>query len=96
MTLNSVIDSMLKLHGDDDGHGRPPARNYLHLLGAKDFPRWDYDSHQRQFVLNGGAACVLGAAQSKSAMFRRHYEIVRQRILRTEDFSGPNAAKVGP
>lgn len=95
--LNAVIDSMLQYHhgGEDgDGQGRPPARNHVHLLNARDTTCWDYDPHHKQFVPGTRGAGVLGAASSKSSMFKRQYEIVRQRILRTEDFSGPDGAKL--
>jgi hypothetical protein len=37
---------------------------------------------------------LLGKAYSKVAMFRRHHEILKQRLLRAEQFRGASGAKV--
>lgn len=99
-SLARVIDALIQSQAGttaavEDG-GLPLARNYFRLVNATECPRWEYDTHSRQcrLVRDAERPSVLGQPLSKIRMFRRHYEIIRQRTLQSEDFFGPQGAKV--
>lgn len=80
------------------GTGRPAARTFVQAVNAADCPRWEYrvtsKSFQHRQQERRPVLLLVGEAQEKIEMYRRHFEIVRQRVLRSEEFSGPNAVRV--
>jgi hypothetical protein len=90
--LATVIEGMRNL--STNGNARLLARNFIHVLNANDCPRWDYDPHQKLFISKPSTGGVLGKAESKFGMYRRHYEILKQRTMRSPMFNGPNCKKV--
>lgn len=107
--LASVIEGMLRMSVDgaqQPGHGhgcervedgRPVARTYVQAVNAAACPRWDYHvasrSFQHQHHRHQGHD-LIGECRAKIEMYRRHFELVRQRVLRSEEFSGSNAVRV--
>lgn len=80
------------------GMGRPAARTFVHAVNAADCPRWEYHAASKSFQHRQHdrrpTPLLVGEAREKIEMYRRHFEIVRQRVLRSEEFSGPNAVRV--
>lgn len=84
--------------GTGSGDGRPAARAYVQAVNAPTCPRWEYQAASRSFQHRPQTQqpAWLGGAQEKIGMFQRHFELVRQRVLRSAEFSGPKAIRVGP
>ncbi|KAI9366064.1 DNA polymerase alpha/epsilon subunit B-domain-containing protein [Zopfochytrium polystomum] len=59
---------------------------YLHVIDAFKIPKWSYLVDSKNFVLSRDTPEVLGSADSKALMHRDRYELIKQRLLRNEQF----------
>lgn len=95
ISLAAVIEGMIKVSVSEGPNQQVPARNFIHAVNAQECPRWDYHGQQKLFhQVSDEAWSTIGGTVTKIEMYQRHFEIVKQRVLRSEGFSGPNGARV--
>ncbi|KAI9483679.1 MAG: DNA polymerase alpha/epsilon subunit B-domain-containing protein [Benjaminiella poitrasii] len=63
---------------------------HFHVVSAFDLPKLTYDEHTRVFTKVKDQPSLLPEASEKGDMYRERYKLVKQRILRNEDFCPPS------
>ncbi|KAJ2490954.1 DNA-directed DNA polymerase epsilon, subunit B [Coemansia sp. RSA 2050] len=56
------------------------------VIDAFDVPAWWYDPSKKMFTLAFTKGDILSSAESKAALFRQRYDLLRQRVLRNDNF----------
>ncbi|KAJ2790405.1 DNA-directed DNA polymerase epsilon, subunit B [Coemansia linderi] len=56
------------------------------VIDAFDVPAWWYDPSKKMFALAFTQGDILSSAESKAALFRQRYDLLRQRVLRNDNF----------
>ena len=80
-TLDHVIHGMVRINEPNYSQ----ARSFVNVVDAFSCPRWDYDLAKKAFAPHPGPRSVLGT--SKADQYRRHYELVKQHLLRGPAFT---------
>ncbi|KAJ1725665.1 DNA-directed DNA polymerase epsilon, subunit B [Coemansia erecta] len=56
------------------------------VIDAFDITAWWYDTGKKMFVQPFEKGDILSSAESKAALFRQRYDLLRQRVMRNENF----------
>ncbi|KAJ2456067.1 DNA-directed DNA polymerase epsilon, subunit B [Coemansia sp. RSA 2336] len=56
------------------------------VINAFDIPTLWYDPGQKAFISPFASGDILSSAEAKAALFRQRYDLLKQRIMRNEDF----------
>ncbi|KAG8960600.1 DNA-directed DNA polymerase epsilon, subunit B [Tulasnella sp. 419] len=65
---------------------------HLHFINALEMPRWTYSSERKTFEKSAEAPSLGGNPASRAMFLRDRYNIIKQVILRNENFSPPAVA----
>ncbi|KFZ17285.1 hypothetical protein V501_01815 [Pseudogymnoascus sp. VKM F-4519 (FW-2642)] len=66
-------------------------RSHIKVVGAREQPRLLYNFKTKHFDKINTRASLLPSTASKTQLFRNRYNIIHQRLLRTESFQVPTA-----
>ncbi|KAJ2552087.1 DNA-directed DNA polymerase epsilon, subunit B [Coemansia sp. RSA 1933] len=78
--------------GTDSGNGSTTAASasggsdLFTVISAYDVPPWWYDPGKRSFEHPFEKTDILSSAGAKAALFRQRYDLIKQRVLRNENF----------
>ncbi|KAJ2386635.1 hypothetical protein GGI05_004326, partial [Coemansia sp. RSA 2603] len=68
--------------GDSAVSSTSKARSDLFtVIDAFDIPTWWYDTGKKMFVQPFEKGDILSSAESKAALFRQRYDLLRQRVM---------------
>ncbi|KAJ1931949.1 DNA-directed DNA polymerase epsilon, subunit B, partial [Kickxella alabastrina] len=56
------------------------------VIDAFDVPTWWYDPGKKMFVKPFENDSIMSSAEAKSALFRQRYDLLKQRVMRNENF----------
>ncbi|KAJ1821677.1 DNA-directed DNA polymerase epsilon, subunit B, partial [Coemansia sp. RSA 2599] len=56
------------------------------VIDAFDIPAWWYDPGKKMFVQPFEKGDIMSSAESKAALFRQRYDLLKQRVMRNENF----------
>ncbi|KAJ1773191.1 DNA-directed DNA polymerase epsilon, subunit B [Coemansia sp. RSA 1813] len=56
------------------------------VISAYDIPPWWYDPGKKMFIHPFDKAEILSSAEAKAALFRQRYDLIKQRVMRNENF----------
>ncbi|KAK9763417.1 DNA-directed DNA polymerase epsilon, subunit B [Basidiobolus ranarum] len=62
---------------------------YLHVVDAFEVPRWKYNFTRKNFSSHPDKPQLFATAGNKASLFRDRHDLLRQRILRNENFVPP-------
>ncbi|CAO3675892.1 unnamed protein product [Umbelopsis vinacea] len=77
MTLDDEIDSI-------------DVSQYLQVVDAFSMPSMQYDYHRKGFVQSSEKPSLLSSANAKGDVYRDRFNLIRQRVLRNENFMPPS------
>ncbi|KAJ1997744.1 DNA-directed DNA polymerase epsilon, subunit B, partial [Coemansia thaxteri] len=63
-----------------------PGSDLFVVIDAFDVPAWWYDPGKKMFAQPFDSNDILSSAESKAALFRQRYDLLKQRVLRNENF----------
>ncbi|KAJ1953450.1 DNA-directed DNA polymerase epsilon, subunit B, partial [Linderina pennispora] len=64
----------------------PWAPDLFSVINAFDVPSWWFDPGQKKFTKPFDSSEMLAPAEAKAALFRQRYDLLKQRVLRNENF----------
>ncbi|KAI8319192.1 DNA polymerase epsilon, subunit B [Martensiomyces pterosporus] len=70
-------------------HAKPGAGSDLFtVISAFDVPAWWFDAGKKKFVkpFEDKSEDILASSEAKAALFRQRYDLLKQRVLRNENF----------
>ena len=67
-------------------------RQWLKVVGAFEQPRLTYNVNQKHFEMAASTSSLLPASDRKTHLFRQRYQLVHQRLLRSESFQSSAVA----
>ncbi|KAJ3026377.1 UNVERIFIED_CONTAM: DNA polymerase epsilon subunit 2 [Siphonaria sp. JEL0065] len=67
-------------------------RPYFHVIDLFKVNKWDYCTQERAFIRSNQALQLHATASLSSKMLRDRYELIKQRIMRNENFRPPTFA----
>ncbi|KAI8333436.1 DNA polymerase alpha/epsilon subunit B-domain-containing protein [Chlamydoabsidia padenii] len=73
MSINEAVDTI-------------DVTQHLHVADAFKMPRLQYDYHRKLFLTSPHPTTLLGTATDKAEMYRDRMNLVKQRLLRNEQF----------
>lgn len=76
--------------GDTPGN-LSDIRSHMKVIGAREQPRLLYNFKTKHFDKINSKPSLLPSTTSKTQLFRNRYNIIHQRLLRTESFQVPTA-----
>ncbi|KAI8379698.1 DNA polymerase alpha/epsilon subunit B-domain-containing protein [Radiomyces spectabilis] len=62
------------------------VHDHFHVVEAFDMPKLQYDYHSKAFIKASQKPSILGSAIDKGDMYRDRFNLVKQRLLRNENF----------
>ncbi|KAJ2842820.1 DNA-directed DNA polymerase epsilon, subunit B, partial [Coemansia erecta] len=69
------------------GQQASASSDLFSAISAYDIPPWWYDPGKKMFVHPfDGKTEILASAEAKAALFRQRYDLIKQRIMRNENF----------
>ncbi|KAJ2345013.1 DNA-directed DNA polymerase epsilon, subunit B, partial [Coemansia sp. RSA 2673] len=68
------------------GDASKPGSDLFTVIDAFDVPAWWYDPGKKMFTQPFTEGDILSSAESKAALFRQRYDLLRQRVLRNDNF----------
>ncbi|KAH0833574.1 hypothetical protein AYO21_05252 [Fonsecaea monophora] len=77
---------------DEEEQSQLDVRAYLKVVSAFDQPRLMYSTSSKSLEPIHGTTSLLPPIQHKISMFRNHYHLVHQRLMRNESFQTPSFA----
>jgi DNA polymerase epsilon subunit 2 len=89
-TDEEINDSMQEMSIDEPVNEAIDVTQHFHVVSAFDLPNLIYDEHSRLFNKSTRKPSLLAEAREKGEMFRERYKLVKQRILRNENFCPPS------
>ncbi|KAF8337053.1 epsilon DNA polymerase [Cantharellus anzutake] len=63
--------------------------NHLFIIDAFDMPSWYYSADRKAFERTPWKSAVGGTAQSRTQLMRSRHDLIKQFVLRNENFSPP-------
>ncbi|KAJ2722017.1 DNA-directed DNA polymerase epsilon, subunit B, partial [Coemansia sp. Benny D115] len=66
--------------------GAKPKTDVFTVIDAFDVPTWWYDPGKKMFTQPFEKGDIMAPAEAKSALFRQRYDLLRQRVMRNENF----------
>ncbi|KIX96466.1 uncharacterized protein Z520_07732 [Fonsecaea multimorphosa CBS 102226] len=88
----NVEDGESRDRAEEEEQSLLDVRSYLKVIPAFDQPRLMYSTSSKSLEPVKGAASLLPPIQHKISMFRNHYHLVHQRLMRNESFQTPSFA----
>ncbi|KAI9502962.1 DNA polymerase alpha/epsilon subunit B-domain-containing protein [Coemansia spiralis] len=86
-TDNSPSGSTPFGNDPSDALAKPTAGSDLFsVISAYDIPPWWYDPGKKMFVHPFEKSEILSSAEAKAALFRQRYDLLKQRVMRNENF----------
>lgn len=85
-----INDSLQDMTIDEDKDEAVDVTQHFHVVDAMDMPRMTYDEHTRTFVKSNKPSKLLASVREKGEMFRERLLLVKQRLLRNENFCPPS------
>ncbi|CAM0136734.1 unnamed protein product [Umbelopsis sp. WA50703] len=74
----------------DDESDNIDVSQYLHVVDAFSMPAMQYDYHRKGFVKSKEKRSLLASADAKGDVYRDRFNLIRQRVLRNENFLPPS------
>ncbi|KAJ1734688.1 DNA-directed DNA polymerase epsilon, subunit B [Coemansia sp. Benny D160-2] len=71
----------------DSSNSNGSGSDLFSVISAYDVPPWWYDPGKKGFVHPFEKADILSSAEAKAALFRQRYDLIRQRVMRNENFT---------
>ncbi|KAJ2389765.1 DNA-directed DNA polymerase epsilon, subunit B, partial [Coemansia sp. RSA 2559] len=69
------------------GQQASASSDLFSVISAYDIPPWWYDPGKKMFVHPfDGKTEILASAEAKAALFRQRYDLIKQRVMRNENF----------
>ncbi|KIM29152.1 hypothetical protein M408DRAFT_328860 [Serendipita vermifera MAFF 305830] len=92
--LQRVYDELVEkssstVPGGSQGNEAWDPDHHLHFINAFDMPRWHYSQERKVFEKAGGRPAIAGVSESKAVFLRDRHNIIKQIVLRNENFSPP-------
>ncbi|CAO3653760.1 unnamed protein product [Mucor hiemalis] len=84
-----INNSLQDMTIDEDKDETVDVTQHFHVVDATDMPRMTYDEHTRTFVKSKKPSKLLASVREKGEMFRERLLLVKQRLLRNENFCPP-------
>lgn len=85
-----IMDSLQDMTIDESHSETIDVTQHFHVVDAFSMPRLSYDEHSRTFHKTKAPTLLLGEAREKGEMYRERLILVRQRLLRNENFCPPS------
>ncbi|KAI7900022.1 DNA polymerase alpha/epsilon subunit B-domain-containing protein [Cokeromyces recurvatus] len=81
-----INDSLQEMSIDDAPTEVVDVTQHFHVVSAFNLPKLTYDEHSRAFTKVKELPSLIPEACEKGDMYRERYKLVKQRILRNENF----------
>ncbi|KAG2234620.1 hypothetical protein INT48_003428 [Thamnidium elegans] len=84
-----INESLQDMTIDETNLESVDVTQHFHVVDAFSMPKLVYDEHSRTFTRSKEASKLLAGAREKGEMFRERLLLVKQRLLRNENFCPP-------